>query len=155
LRSRFANVALEIANEFDHGGFDHLLLKTAEGQVELIQLAKSVAPGLLVSTSGLGHGKIPNAVAQASDFILIHFNGTPLDKIPERIAALKEFGKPVVCNEDDKPGARGAEAARLCVANGASWGLMLLRLNQHFPFIFNGPVDDPVIYRALRALTSP
>jgi CubicO group peptidase (beta-lactamase class C family) len=153
--SGFANVALEISNEFDHGGFEHRLLKTAEGQVELIQLAKRLAPDLLVSTSGLGHGRIPDEVAQASDFILIHFNGTPLERIPERIAALKRHGKPIVCNEDDKPGTRGAEAARLCVANGASWGLMLQRLNQHFPFTFNGAVDDPAIYGALRELTKP
>ena len=65
--SGFSNLALEIANEFDHSGFDHRVLKTAEGQVELIQLAKQVAPGLLVSTSGLGHGSIPESVARASD----------------------------------------------------------------------------------------
>jgi hypothetical protein len=151
----FGNIALEISNEFDHGGFDHRLLKTAEGQVELIRLAKRLAPGLLVSTSGLGHGRIPASLAQAGDFILIHFNGTPLETIPERIVALKKFGKPIVCNEDDKPGADGAEAARLCVANGTSWGLMLQRLNQHFPFTFNGAADDPVIYRTLNELTRP
>ena len=50
----FRNVVLEIANEFDHGGFDHRLLRTADGEVELIRLAKETAPGLLVSTSGLG-----------------------------------------------------------------------------------------------------
>ncbi|MBE0542618.1 MAG: serine hydrolase [Verrucomicrobia bacterium] len=150
----FAHVALEIANEFDHGGFDHRLLKTAEGQVELIQLAKQLAPELLVATSGLGHGRIPDRVAEVSDFILIHFNGTPLDKIPERVAALKKFNKPVVCNEDDKSGADGAAAARLSVANGASWGLMLQRLNQHFPFTFNGAADDSLIYRTLNELTT-
>jgi CubicO group peptidase (beta-lactamase class C family) len=150
-----ANVVLEISNEFDHGGFDHRVLKTVDGQVELLRLAKRLAPDLLVSTSGLGHGRVPEPVAQAGDFILIHFNGTPLEQIPGRIAALKHHGKPVVCNEDDKTGTRGAEAARLCVANGASWGLMLQRLNQHFPFTFHGAVDDPVIYRALDELTSP
>lgn len=148
----FANVALEIANEFDHAGFDHALLRTAAGQVELLRLAKRLAPGLLVSTSGLGHGRIPDEVARASDFILVHFNGTPLAEIPGRIAALKRFGRPIVCNEDEKPGARGAEAARLCVGNGASWGLMLQRLNQHFPFTFNGAVDDPQVYETLKEL---
>lgn len=151
----FANVALEIANEFDHSGFDHRLLKTTDGQVELIRLAKRLAPDLLVSTSGLGHGRMPDEVAQASDFILIHFNGTPPGKIPDYIAALRKFAKPVVCNEDDKPGAHGAEAARLSVTNGASWGLMLQRLNQHFPFAFHGAVDDPAVYRALREVTNP
>jgi hypothetical protein len=147
-------VALEIANEFDHTGFDHRVLKTAEGEVELIQLAKRLAPNLLVSTSGLGHGRAAEDVARASDFLLIHFNSTPVKEIPGRIAALKKYGKPIVCNEDDKPGTPGAEAARLSVANGASWGLMLQSLNQHFPFTFNGAVDDPVIYGALRELTA-
>lgn len=140
---------------FAHGGFDHRVLKTVEGQVELLRLAKRLAPELLVSTSGLGHGRIPEQVAQASDFILIHFNGTPLEHMPGRIADLKHLGKPIVCNEDDKTGALGAEAAQLCVANGASWGLMLQRLNQHFPFTFNGAVDDPAIYTTLDELTSP
>ncbi len=153
--SGFGSVVLEISNEFDHGGFDHSVLKTVEGQVELIGLAKRLAPELLVSSSGLGHGRIPEPIAQASDSILIHFNGTPLEQIPGRIAALKHHGKPIVCNEDDKTGVRGAEAARLSVANGASWGLMLQRLNQHFPFTFNGAVDDPAIYRTLSELTSP
>src|SRR5262249_49613690 len=36
----FTNVVLEIANEFPHGGFDHRILRTAEGQAELLRLAK-------------------------------------------------------------------------------------------------------------------
>ena len=101
-RSGFRNVVLEIANEFDHDGFDHPLLRSEDGEVELIRLAKKTAPGLLVSTSGLGHGRFPDKVAKAADFLLIHFNGTPLDEIPTRIAALKKYGKPIVCNEDQK-----------------------------------------------------
>ena len=136
--SGFTNVMLEIANEFAHGGFDHRLLKTGEGIAELIELAKATSPELLVSASGLGHGRLPDAVAKASDFLLIHFNGTPVEDIPARIAALRQFGKPIVCNEDEKIGEQGAKAAELCVANGASWGLMLVDLNQHFPFTFRG-----------------
>jgi hypothetical protein len=151
----FANVVLEIANEFGHGGFDHRLLKTAEGQVELIRLAQQAAPGLLVSTSGLGGGTLPESVARASDLLLVHFNGTRLGDIPARTAALKRFGKPIVCNEDVKVGADGARAAELCVANGASWGLMAEQVNQRFPFTFNGAADDPVVYKRLRELTLP
>src|SRR6185312_2716900 len=103
-RSGFRNVVLEIANEFDHDGFDHPLLRSEDGEVELIRLAKETAPGLLVSTSGLGHGRFPEKVAKAADFLLIHFNGTPLDDTPRRIAALKPYGKPIVCNEDQKVG---------------------------------------------------
>jgi hypothetical protein len=152
--SRFTNVLLEVANEFGHNGFDHPLLKTAEGQVELVRLAKQTAPGLLVSTSGGGSGRLPESVARASDFLLIHFNNTPLEAIPERIAALKEFDKPIVCNEDEKVGAVGAQAAGSCVEHGASWGLMLDRINQHDPFRFDGAADDPAVYGKLKQLTT-
>jgi CubicO group peptidase (beta-lactamase class C family) len=152
--SRFTNVVLEIANEYGHPGFDHPLLKTAAGQVELIQLAKKTAPGLLVSTSGLGHGRIPVEVAQAGDFILPHFNSTKVEDIPDRVAALKKHGKPIVVNEDDKVGRQGAKAAETCVANGVSWGFMALKVNQHFPFAFKGAADDPEVYAMLKHLTT-
>ena len=149
------HVALEIANEYDHNGFDHSIIETAEGEIELIQLARKTVPGLLVSTSGLGHGRMGAKIAEVADFILIHFNGTPLDKIPERIAALKKFKKPIVVNEDDKDGETAARAAELSVENGASWGLMLNDLNQYVPFEFKGGADDPVIYAKLKELTTP
>lgn len=152
--SGFTNIVLEISNEYDHGGFDHRLLKSTEGQVELIRLAKKTNPKLLVSTSGLGHGRLADAIAEAADFILIHFNGTPVERIPERIAALKKFDKPIVCNEDDKQRRTAARAAELSVTNGASWGLMLQRKNQHRPFEFDGAADDPVVYAKLKELTS-
>lgn len=152
--SGFGNVVLEIANEFGHGGFDHGLLKTPEGVAELIGLAKQTWPSLLVSASGLGDGLLSDRVARASDFILIHFNGTAVGDIPARIAAMKIYGKPVVCNEDDKAGPQAVEAAEACVANGASWGLMLVNLNQHYPFTFQGAADAPDIYAAIRRLTS-
>jgi CubicO group peptidase (beta-lactamase class C family) len=151
----FTNVVLEVANEFGHGGFDHTLLRTAAGQVELIGLAKRIHPDLLVSTSGLGDGTVPREVARAADFLLIHFNGTKTEDIPARVKALQEFGKPVVCNEDAKVGAAGAKAAEVCIANGASWGLMAEKVNQHYPFAFEGAADDKAVYAALKALTSP
>ena len=152
--SGFTNVVLEVANEFAHSGFDHEILKTAAGEAELIALAKKTMPGLLVSTSGLGDGHLPDAVARAGDFLLVHFNNTRSEDIPGRIAALKQHGKPVVCNEDDKVGAAGATAAELCVANGASWGLMLVDRNQHVPFTFSGAADDSVVYAKLEHLTT-
>ncbi|MEX0716879.1 MAG: endonuclease/exonuclease/phosphatase family protein [Planctomycetaceae bacterium] len=152
--SGFTNVVLEISNEYDHGGFDHRLLKSTEGQVELIRLAKKTNPKLLVSTSGLGHGRMADAIAEVADFILIHFNGTPVERIPDRIAALKKFDKPIVCNEDDKQGRTAARAAELSVAGGASWGLMLSRKNQYRPFEFDGAADDPVVYAKLKELTT-
>ncbi len=152
--NQLRNVALEIANEYGHSGYQHASLRQPEGQVALIELAKKTAPALLVSTSGLGDGKVDEAVARASDFLLLHFNNTALADIPQRIAALKRYGKPIVCNEDDKTGEPGAKAAQACVANGASWGLMLEKINQRFPFTFQGAADDPVVYAALKALST-
>ena len=152
---RFSNVVLEVTNEFAHSGFDYPILKTASGQVELIRLAKKTAPKLLVSTSGGGGGGVPDSVAHASDFLLIHFNNTPLKDIPHKIAALKKYGKPIVCNEDQKYGEQAAEAARLSVEHGTSWGFMHETVNQHFPFHFKGPDDDPKVYRMLKTLTTP
>jgi hypothetical protein len=153
-RSGFQNVVLEISNEFDHSGFDHRILRSVEGQLELIRLVEGAAPDLLVSTSGLGHGRYPPKLAESADFVLIHFNGTKVEDIPARIAALKKYGKPIVCNEDNKRGETAARAAELCVANGASWGLMLNSLNQYFPLEFHGADDDPLVYRKLKQLTS-
>jgi len=150
----FSNVVLEIANEFNHPGFDHRILKSPGGEVELIRLAKQTVPRLLISTSGLGDGLQDDAVARASDFVLIHFNSTTLKEIPNRINALKKYGKPIVCNEDQKTGEQAAKAAELSVANGASWGLMLENLNQHFPFTFHGVADDPVVYATVKTLSS-
>jgi hypothetical protein len=129
-------------------------LKTAYGQVELIALAKKVHSDLLVSTSSLGDGVCPKEVARATDFILIHFNSTKVEDIPARIKVLREYGKPIVCNEDAKSGEEGAKAAEACIANGASWGLMLEKLNQHFPFTFKGAADDEKVYAALKVLTT-
>jgi len=154
-RSGLRNVVLEIANEFDQKGFDHPLLRTVEGQIELVQLVRARVPGLLVSTSGLGHGRFPDGLGEVADFLLIHFNGTQLDDIPARIAALRKHAKPIVCNEDDKTGRIAAKAAELCVASGASWGLMLKDVNQYFPFEFHGAADDPLVYAKLQELTSP
>ena len=154
-KSGFRNVVLEITNEFGHSGFDHPLLRTDVGQVELIRLAQKAAPGLLVSTAGLGDGRYPDNVAKAADFLLIHLNDTALADIPKRIAALKKFGKPIVCNEDDKLNDAAAHAAELCVTHGASWGFMANEVNQSYPFRFEGARDDPVVYAKLKELTSP
>lgn len=150
--SGFTNVVLEVANELGHGGFDHAILKSPEQHAELIRAAKEAHPQLLVSTSGLGDGSAAERLGEACDFLLIHFNNTRLDEIPRRIAALKKYKKPIVCNEDDKTGAAGARAVRLCVEHGASWGLMQEPVNQRFPFEFRGAEDDPLVYAELNQL---
>ncbi|NKB68105.1 MAG: hypothetical protein GKR89_13670 [Candidatus Latescibacteria bacterium] len=155
----FTHVVLEIANEFAHAGYanwpDGQWLQTPEGQVELIATARAAAPGLLVSTSGMGSGRAAAQIAAAVDFLIIHFNNTANADIPARIAAAKEYGKAVVCNEDDKTCATGAEAARLSIAHGSGWGFMHKEQNQSAPFVFAGSQDDPVVYAMLKRLTTP
>lgn len=147
------NVVIEIANEYDHKGFDHDVIKTAEGEIELIRLAKQTAPNLLVSTSGLGHGRMNDRIAKEADFILIHFNGTKVEDIPKRIQALKKYNKPIVCNEDDKINQKAALALQASIENGCSWGFMQKHLNQYHPFEFNGFHDDRKVYETFKVVT--
>jgi hypothetical protein len=152
--SGFRNVLLEIANEFPHKGFAHPIIRDPQGQAELIRLAKKAAPELLVTASGYGDGRIDPEVAKASDFLTPHWNSTTVEQIPDRIAALQRFGKPIVVNEDDKVGEQAARAMRATVGSGASYGLMLQKRNQWTPFQFEGAADDLAYYAALKAITS-
>jgi hypothetical protein len=156
---KFTNVLLEIANEYRHGGFRNWpngeWLITEEAQVELMKLAKRHHPELLVSTAGGGGGVFPEPLATNADYILIHFNNTALEDIPSRINALKKYGKPIVCNEDDKYNHEGAVAQALSVLNGCGWGYMGMMRNQYFPFEFNGAADDPEVYQMYKNLTAP
>lgn len=150
----FHNVALEVANEYPHNGFAHRVIRDPKGMASLIRLVKETSPELLVTASGYGDGKVHSEVAEAADFLTPHWNGTDVMSIPARVAALKKFGKPIVCNEDDKVGEYAVAALRATVVSGASYGLMLKDRNQTFPFHFEGAKDDEVFYEALKAVTS-
>ncbi len=155
----FTNVIVEISNEYRHSGFrswvDGDWLISEDGQAELIRRAKNRNPDLLVSTSGMGDGRFHETLAREADFILIHFNHTWLDEIPSRVEDLKKYGKPILCNEDEKLGREAAVSQALSVLNGSGWGFMYLRKNQWVPFIFSGADDDPDVYGMYRNLTSP
>ena len=150
----FKNVLLEIANEYKHKGFDHEIIRNSESMAELVRIAKQAYPELLVSVSGMGSGRMDDVTAKEVDFILIHFNGTPLEEIPARIKELKKYGKPIVCNEDDKDDESSVKSAEISVNNGCSWGLMLNDLNQYQPFLFLGYNDSPAIYKKIKELTN-
>ena len=151
---KFSNVLIEIANEYPHGGFVHPVIRDHASQASLIRIAKATAPDLLVTTSGYGNGSIDPAVADACDFLTPHWNGTKVDEIGQRIAKLKRFRKPIVCNEDDKTGSMALAALHADDENGAGYGLMLKDHNQSFPFHFDGAADDPVYYSALSRLAT-
>ena len=111
----FENVVIEVANEHAHRGFTHEIIRRPDPHAALIWNVKAANPDLMVSTSGMGSGRKSEVVAGAVDFIIIHFNNTDVADVPDRIEAMKGFGKVVLCNEDTKVGKRGAEGASLCV----------------------------------------
>jgi hypothetical protein len=149
------NVVLEIANEYPHRGFLHDAIRDPKRMANLIRLARETHPALLVTASGYGNGKVDSEVAEACDFLTPHWNGTRVDDIPERVAALRKFNKPLVCNEDDKTGEQAVAALRASAEAGCGYGLMQKDRNQTFPFRFEGADDDPLFYAALRKITSP
>lgn len=149
-----SNILFEVANEFGHYKYHHAYLQNPAGIVALIDEARQANPELLVSSSRQSHRGIVPELCEASDFILIHFNQLQLERYPDFIAELKRFGKAIVCNEDAKIGAEGAAALDTCVENGISWGYMNNQKNQHYPFSFDGPQDDPEVYTAFKRAIS-
>lgn len=151
----FGNVMLEIANEYGHPGFAHPLLRVPAGIAALIRLARAHAPGVPISASGLGDGRADNEVAEAADYLTLHFNDLAVEGYPARVAPLRSLGKPILCNEDDKLGSEGVEAMRAAVAAGCGWGFMDFAGNQTRPFVWEGPRDDPEVYAEMRRLATP
>ena len=158
-RKKFTNVILEVSNEYRHGGYknwpDGEWLMSEAGQAELIRLAKSLNPDLLVSTSGMGNGMSDEILAHEADYITIHFNTTSLEDYQNRIEDLKRYNKTILCNEDDKLMQEGAIALSLSVLNGCGWGYMNVKINQEAPFEFLGTGDDTIVYRMFRNMTTP
>jgi hypothetical protein len=151
----YRNVILEIVNEYGHSGFDHAVLRSDAGVAGLVRLVRNRYPGLPVSASYMRKGQVTSQVAAASDLLLVHFNALPLADIPMRVKALRAAypGKPIVCNEDSRTGSAAAAAASASVKAGASYGLMVERQNQYYPFDFEGWSDDPTAYDRYAALT--
>ncbi len=158
-KNRFSNVILEISNEYRHGGYrnwkDGRWLVSTKGQIDLINVARENYPGLLVSTSGMGDGQLNDSLVAAADYVSLHFNNTALEDYSARIARIKRYGKPVLCNEDDKTGPAGAGAALFSVMNGCGWGYMNSRQNQTIPFRFDGVNDDTVTYNMMKKVVTP
>lgn len=151
----YRNVILEVVNEYGHSGFKHPILRSDAGVASLIRLAKSRYPALPVSASSLRNGQTTPQVSAVSDLLLVHFNAVSLSNIPARLQALRTAypAKPIVCNEDARTGSAAASAASASVKAGGSYGLMVERRNQHYPFDFLGRRDDPTAYDRYVALT--
>jgi hypothetical protein len=152
---QFRNVLFEVANEYTHQGYDHEVIRNEETLIEMIELAKSIYPELLVSVSGFGDGTVSPKVAEVSDFILIHLNNTPIEKYNAVFEKLMYYHKPIVCNEDDKVGEDGVAALNAAVTNKSSWGYMNKEINQFMPLEFLGTNDDTLVYTKIKEFTTP
>jgi hypothetical protein len=148
----YTNVLLEIASDIVQKGYDRKVLSEPAGMVELIRLAKEAMPGLLVSASGGGGGRLDHQVSIAADFLLLHFDNVPLEEILERVATADKVSKAIVCNQDKRTGKEGAQALQAAVNALCSWGYSNPR-NQRYPFKFEGAADDPVVYAKFKELT--
>ncbi len=104
----YTNVVIEINNECN-ARYEHELLQP-ERVHEAIAQARTITRNgrrLLVGTSYGGGGRIPSeAVAEVSDFLLVHGNGiTDPRKIADVVDRTRELAtytpKPIVFNEDD------------------------------------------------------
>jgi hypothetical protein len=151
----YRNVILEIANEYGHSGFNHGILRSDAGVAGLVRMAKNRYPSLPVTASYLRSGRTTSQVAAASDLVLVHFNAVALSDISARARALRSAypGKPIVCNEDSRNGSAAAAAASASVQADVSYGLMVERQNQYYPFDFHGRSDDPAAYDRYVLLT--
>jgi hypothetical protein len=145
----YKNVMIEIANEYKHSGFDHRIILEEDGEVELMNIVRTTAPSLLVSTSDLGNVRFHPKLCEAADYILLHGNGMNPDIYKDRVNSFKKYEKPIIFNEDwcfsDDP--RGINDAVQKVTEafnaGASWGIMNEHRNQYWPFIFGiGKIEE-------------
>lgn len=115
----YTNVILEVANEHNLKGFEHLTsLQTEYGIEHLIKFAKErVAVPVGCSCEGRVFSK---PIAEASDVILLHGNNICSSEMAFMIRQAKGISKekPIVFNEDSPA------ITRLEVAfdNGVSWG---------------------------------
>ena len=151
----YKNVVLEVVNEYKHRGFQHPILHSDAGVADLIRLAQQRYPGLLVTASHVRNGKISARVGAASNLIILHYNSLTPSEMQDSVRAIRRTypGKPILCNEDQRVGSAAAAMASASVQVGASYGLMLERQNQHYPFAFEGRADDPIVYDRYVALT--
>lgn len=116
----YTNVIIEVANEYNLAGFQvHPIIQTTEGIASLIDLARHESGGMLTGSSGSGN-HANREVAEASDIILIHGNGTYRQQYYSLVQRVQSWGlnRPIVCNEDSPR----IGNLRVAFQTGTSWG---------------------------------
>ena len=99
----YTNVIIEVANEMNIVPFrdHHPIIYYPEGMAALMDLAREESGGLPVGCSTT-EGYASREIAESSDVILIHGNGTSRQGYYNLINTVKswELNRPIVCNED-------------------------------------------------------
>ena len=119
-RGGYTNVIIEVANEYDISPFkQHSLLYYPEGVAALCDLARDESGGLPVGCSGKG-GSYNREIAEASDVILIHGNGTTRQRLYNMITEVRSWGldRPIVNNEDS----HASGQMEVTYKTNTSWG---------------------------------
>lgn len=147
----YRNVIIEIANEYNHSGFDYDLIGSDKGMVSLIQLAKSRFTDLrLPVTVSSANRDFDQALRAVADITLIHGNNSSPEEDISAVSTLYASDSapgPIVMNEDDntKPnrnpnvldGKTLADELRTATGifrAGGSWGMMVEDWNQSYPY---------------------
>lgn len=131
----YTNVLLEIANEYDNESYkEHPLIKTPEGVVALIELARQETGGLYIGCSGNGN-TANEEICKASDFVLIHGNGCSRQMYYNLIMKVKSWvnNKPIVCNEDSQ----AISHLEIALKTHTSWGYYNNMTKQEPPVNWN------------------
>ena len=109
----YTNIIIEVANESDIPRWPYEIIKPARADelVTRIQMRskgkiRNAAGRLLVSTSYVIEGTLPEKLLQAADLVLWHGNGLPAPEMmharAKSIRASAGYrGQPLLCNEDD------------------------------------------------------
>jgi hypothetical protein len=146
----FKNVIIEIANEYNHGGFAGTIVSNDVAQ--LISLAKTQLTNEYKIPITASATKAEKAIIIGADIVMIHGNNTTPSADGSLIKELFDDARvPVVMNEDDVPGRNTAygnntlylttdylNQDKVSAANvfnaGGSWGLHWWPYNQYVPF---------------------
>jgi len=141
------NILIELANEIDvvvdRTKYDMFHPQEVHRMIHQLRAAH---PDFLYSTSGggpnveTGRGMPPASLVEASDFVLLHGNGTRPPQLEAAIQAVQAMPayrrdpKPILINEDS-PAVPNMEVAW---RNGVSWG--------YYDQGWEGQADDPYVW---------
>ncbi|MGM0110235.1 hypothetical protein [Enterococcus sp. DIV0187] len=115
----YKNIIIEIANEHDIKGYNQKIFTQEHGIVRLIEAAQEASGGMYVGCSGTG-GYFSEIIAEASDVVIIHGNGTSRNRLYNllKLAKNSQPRKPILINEDSQ----ALSQLPVCLREHVSWG---------------------------------